>query len=268
MTDWGFDGIDIDWEYPAGQVEANNFLLLLKAVREELDFYASKHASNHHFELSIAAPAGPDHYQVLPLADIGNLVDHINLMAYDYAGSFSVTTGHTANLYANNAISGSTPFSTDTAIQAYLAAGVPSQKLVLGMPLYGRSFENTHGLGQSFTASEEGSWEKGVWDYKDLPRSPSAKMYCDKNAEGCYSHDRNTNQIISFDIPAAVERKVTYMKKLGLGGSMFWEASGDRSGSCSLIGTSHTALGSLDNTKNWLKYPTSRYDNIRENRSD
>jgi chitinase len=268
MKDWGFDGIDIDWEYPAGEVEANNFILLLQAVRDELDSYASQHARDHHFELSIAAPAGPDHYGVLHLADIGKLVDHINLMAYDYAGSFSATAGHTANLYTNDAIPGSTPFSTDTAIKAYLAAGVPSRKLVLGMPLYGRSFENTQSLGQSFIASEEGSWDQGAWDYKDLPRSPSAKMYCDENAEGCYSHDPNTNQIISFDIPAIIEKKIAYIKKHGLGGSMFWEASGDRSGSCSLIGTSHTALQSLDNTKNWLDYPTSRYDNIRENRVD
>ncbi|EXM14490.1 Chitinase II [Fusarium oxysporum f. sp. vasinfectum] len=264
MKDWGFDGIDVDWEYPAGEVEANNFLLLLQAIRKELDLYASRHARNHHFELSIAAPAGPSHYGVLPLSDIGNVVDHINLMGYDYAGSFSATTGHTANLYPNEAVPGSTPFSSDTAIKAYLAAGVPSRKLVLGMPLYGRSFENATGLGQSFTSSEEGSHEKGAWDYKDLPRSPSVKMFCDEKAVGCYTHDNNTNQLISFDIPAIVEKKVAYIKNLRLGGSMFWEASGDRTGSCSLIGTSHSALGSLDKSKNWLDYPTSRYDNIRQ----
>ncbi|KAH7459192.1 Chitinase 1 [Fusarium oxysporum f. sp. matthiolae] len=247
MKDWGFDGIDVDWEYPAGEVEANNFLLLLEAVRKELDLYASRHARNHHFELSIAAPAGPSHYGILPSPTL-----------------VTATTGHTANLYPNDAVPGSTPFSSDTAIKAYLAAGVPSRKLVLGMPLYGRSFESTPGLGQSFTSSEEGSHEKGAWDYKELPRSPSAKMFCDEKAVGCYSYDNNTNQLISFDIPATVEKKVAYIKDLRLGGSMFWEASGDRSGSCSLIGTSHSALGSLDKSKNWLDYPTSRYDNIRQ----
>ncbi|KAK7575320.1 hypothetical protein V3481_017284 [Fusarium oxysporum f. sp. vasinfectum] len=223
MKDWGFDGIDVDWEYPAGEDEASFFKQFEK-------------------------------------------IDHINLMAYDYAGSFSATTGHTANLYTNDAVPGSTPFSSDTAIKAYLAAGVPSRKLVLGIPLYGRSFENTDGLGQNFTTSEEGSWEKGTWGYKELPRNPSAKMFCDQKAEACYSYDPNTKELISFDIPAIVEKKVAYIKELGLAGSMFWEASGDRSGSCSLIGTSHSALGSLDSTKNWLDYPASRYDNIRESR--
>lgn len=59
MKDWGFDGIDIDWEYPTNEEEANNMVLLLQRVRDELDFYAKEHAHNHHFELSIAGPAGP-----------------------------------------------------------------------------------------------------------------------------------------------------------------------------------------------------------------
>ncbi|KAG4270415.1 chitinase 1, partial [Fusarium proliferatum] len=266
MNDWGFDGIDIDWEYPAGEDQAKNFLLLLRATREELDVYASKHARNHHFELSIAAPAGPDHYGILHLSEIGNVVDHINLMTYDYAGSFSAATGHTANLYANDGVPGSTPFNSDTAVKAYLAAGVPSRKLVLGIPLYGRAFESTLGLGQSFTSSTEGSWENGTWGYKELPRSTGAKMFWDQKAEGSYSYDSETRELISFDIPLTVKKKVGYIKERALGGSMFWEASGDRSGSCSLIGTSHRALGPLDSTKNWLYYPTSRYDNIRESR--
>ncbi|KAG4257686.1 chitinase 1 [Fusarium proliferatum] len=262
MKDWGFDGIDVDWEYPTGNAQASDMLLLLKAVREELDAYADKSASGHHFELSIAAPAGPEHYSVLRLADIGNVVDHINLMGYDYAGVLSNATGHAANLYANDGIPGSTPFSTDTAIRAYLAAGVPASKIVLGMPLYGKSFQNTDGLGGAFNGVGQGRWGEGVWDYKDLPRSASAKMYYDTKAQGFYSYDSSTRELISFDTPEVVMQKVAYIKKSGLGGSMFWEASGDRSGACSLIGTSKDALQLIDKSQNWLDYPASRYRNI------
>ncbi|KAH7201320.1 endochitinase 42 [Fusarium oxysporum] len=157
-----------------------------------------------------------------------------------------------ANLYGNDGIPGSTPFSTDAAIRAYLATGVPANKIVLGMPLYGGTF---NGVGQ-------GRWGEGVWDYKDLPRSASAKTYCNNKAQGCYSYDSSTRELISFDTPEVVKQKVAYVKKSGLGGSMFWQASGDRSGACSLIGTSNDALQSLNKSENWLDYPASRCRNI------
>ncbi|RMI89738.1 Endochitinase 46, partial [Fusarium kuroshium] len=53
-----------------------------------------------------------------------------------------------------------------------------------------------------------------------------------------------------------------YLKQLGLGGAMFWEASADKSGSASLLETSFQSLEVLDNTGNWLHYPNSRYRNI------
>src|SRR5689334_22233328 len=65
MKDWGFDGIDIDWEYPDNDDEATNFDLLLQAVRDELDSYASQNSPGHRFLLSIAAPAGSEKYSKL-----------------------------------------------------------------------------------------------------------------------------------------------------------------------------------------------------------
>ncbi|KAL3603052.1 Chitinase 4 [Fusarium poae] len=101
VKDWGFDGVDIDWEYPATDEDASNMILLLEAVRAELDAYAAEHAPGYHFQLTIAAPTGSSHYSKLHLADLGTKVDYINLMAYDYAGSWSPVAGHNANLYAN-----------------------------------------------------------------------------------------------------------------------------------------------------------------------
>jgi chitinase len=61
---------------------------LLKAVRAELDAYAETLPGRPHFALTIAAPAGPQHYQKLKLREMAPLLDFINLMAYDYAGMF------------------------------------------------------------------------------------------------------------------------------------------------------------------------------------
>src|SRR5690606_3870364 len=136
---YGFDGIDIDWEYPGvdtgmGNVvspsDGANFTLLLQEFRTQFAAIPGDRICL----LSIAAPAGKDKYSKLELAKISGLVDFINLMNYDYAGSWTTTTGHQSNLYP---YSGST-LSTDASINDYIAAGFDPSKIVLGYPTYGR----------------------------------------------------------------------------------------------------------------------------------
>jgi chitinase len=266
LADLGFDGIDIDWEFPANPTEATNFLLLLQAVRSALDAYAAQHAPGYHFLLTIAASAGPTNYNLLPLASIASTLDFINLMAYDYSGPWSSVAGHQANLHPNPNSPSTTPFSTSSAIEAYLSAGVPAHKLILGMPIYGRSFANTDGPGTPYSGPGQGSWEQGVWDYKALPR-PGATILYDDVAGASYSYDPSSREMVSFDTAEMVRRKVEWLRGKGLGGGMFWEASADRrDAGGSLIGTSYAGLGGeggVDGGWNWLSYPDSRYDNVR-----
>ncbi|KAI0191359.1 endochitinase [Astrocystis sublimbata] len=232
IQDWGFDGINIDWEWPASETEANNMISLLTAIRKELDSYSTTYASGYHLLLSVCLPAGPANYKWLKLSAMNSAgVDQFNMLAYDYAGSWDTTTGHQANLYADPAHPLDTPFSTDAAIQAYIATGVPANKITLGLPLYGRAFENTTGLGQTYSGVGSGSWESGTWDYKVLPRS-GTEAY-NATAGASYSYDNATKEFISYDNVASVQKK---------GGS-----------------------GSLEKTQNLLSYPNSKYDNIKKN---
>ncbi|KAK7928501.1 Chitinase [Apiospora marii] len=206
-------------------------------------------------------PAGHEKYTKLPLFDMAQIVDAFNLMAYDYAGSSSLLSAHQANLYPNPRNLESTPFSTDAAIVDYIAVGVPRSKIILGMPLYGRAFENTPGPGEPYSGVGKGSWEDGVWDYKALPRSHLDPQN-DIIAGATYTHDNTSQQLISYDTPDMVRTKVNYLKSKGLGGSMFWEASGDRNDTESLIRTSYSSLGALRQSQNNLQYPDSIYANI------
>ncbi|KAI8623375.1 glycosyl hydrolases family 18-domain-containing protein [Xylariaceae sp. FL1651] len=203
---------------------------LLTAIRKELDSYSTTYASGYHFLLSVCLPAGPANYKLLKLSAINSAgVDQFNMLAYDYAGSWDTTTGHQANLYPDPANPLDTPFSTNAAIQVYITAGVPANKIMLGLPLYGRAFENTAGLGQTCSGVGSGSWENGIWDYKVLPRS--GRETDDAMAGASYSYNSAIEEFISYDNVASVQKKVTYLQSKGLGGTMFWEASGDRADS-------------------------------------
>lgn len=203
-------------------------------------------------------------------------------MAYDYAGAFTNLTGHASNLFPSTSNKLSTPFSTQRALETYLSVGVPSHKIVLGMPLYGRSFLQTAGLGKPYHGVGNGSWgQEGIWDYKALPQTGAIEVY-NEEVGGSYSHT-GTNRtvsvykhqhtrkfenqtIITYDNKETAQRKASYIVEKGLGGGMWWESSGDKAGSKSLIATVAGALeksGGLDRSQNWLKYPTSRYENVK-----
>lgn len=265
VTDWGFDGIDLDWEYPENPTQASDFVKLLAELRKQLGAWTAANARGYRFLLTVASSAGPDHYNALDLKEADRYLDSWNLMAYDYSGSWDTMSGHQANLFATPANPGATKFSTDKAIRDYVAKGVPASKILLGLPTYGRAFDSTDGLGKSFHGVGPGSatlQSPGLWLYKELPRPGATELY-DETAGASYSYDPAARELVSYDNVRAARQKGSYMKAKGLGGSFFWEASGDKQGAESLVGTLAEELGTLNGQRNLLSYPTSQYDNIR-----
>lgn len=263
LADWGFDGLDIDYEYPATEQDAEDFVLLLKECREALDEYASSNGQRYHYLLTVATAAGPSHYNLLDLEGMDEYIDTWHLMAYDYAGSWDNTSGDQANVYPDWDNPGSTKFNTDEAVDDYLARGIDPGKIILGLPLYGRSFMNTDGLGQPYSGVGQGSIEQGVWLYRDLPR-PGSIVHVDRDVIAAYSYDPATRELVSYDNVETARLKAEYLYNRDLGGAVFWEASGDHAGEESLIRTMAREMGDLDDSRNMMDYPQSKFSNIQD----
>ena len=167
-------------------------------------------------------------------------LDFWNLMAYDYAGSWDTNSGHQANWGKSSDNPTSTPYNTQQAIDYYKSHGVAANKIVVGLPLYGRAFENTDGPGKSYSGIGPGTWEPGVYDYKVLPLG-GAEVKTDDKITASWSYDAGKREMVSYDTPGVIEKKAGFIKAQGLGGSMFWESSADKSGGESLISTVSTA---------------------------
>jgi chitinase len=137
--------------------QATNMVQLLQAVRGGLDAYGQLLNPPYHFLLTVACPAGFSNYQKLHVADMDQYLDFWNFMAYDDAGNWSTVTANQANLFLSSNNLASTPFDTQTGIDYYISKGIPANKIVLGMPVYGRSFNATSGLGMPFSGVGQGT---------------------------------------------------------------------------------------------------------------
>lgn len=240
-----FDGIDIDWEYPAapgntGNIyrpeDTHNFTLLLAEFRSQLN--ALSQTTGKPYLLTIAAPAGSDKHSKIELNQIHNSLDFINLMAYDYFGGWAATgpTNFHARLYGDPAdptTGVAATYSTDNAVTAYLAAGIPANKLVIGVPFYGRGWTNVPNVNNGKYQSSPSMaaapamtsyGEAGIEDYKNLKtlgypsfRDPVTKAFWIYNGTTWWSYDDAT----------AITEKMNYIKSKGLGGAMAWELDGD-----------------------------------------
>ncbi|KAJ3487291.1 hypothetical protein NLI96_g3646 [Meripilus lineatus] len=258
IEDYGFDGIDLDFEYPSTPQLGQGFADLLSSLRTALDLFAKTKGDTVPYLLTAAVPAGAANYANLVVPQMNAALDYWNLMAYDYAGSWLTYADHQANLYGGER----TGVSTDAAVKFYVANGASAGKITMGLPLYGRAFENTNGIGQSYNGIGPGTFEAGVYNYNALPIA-GAQVFENTTDVTSYSYDSAKKELVSYDDPHIAQLKAQYIVEKGLAGAMFWELSSDKKGADSLVGTTSNVFGNLDQTQNHLNYPGSKWDNIR-----
>ena len=233
-----FDGIDLDWEFPTA-ADKENFTALVTEFRTQLNALGAN--NKEPYLLTIAAPAGSQNYFNIQLAAVSEQLDFLNVETYDYHGTWATTTNHAAPLLESplDPARGQ-GFYVDGTISAYLKAGVPARKLVLGIPAYGRGWtgvpNTNHGLYQTSSAaapspSGDTLATDGIATYRTLAAltSQGFTVHHDLRSLADWLYNPAEATFWTYDDPASVTVKMGYVRFRagGLGGAFEWAIKDD-----------------------------------------
>lgn len=246
VLDADIDGVDLDWEYPgqpgAGNMyrpeDRENFTLMLKTLREHLDRAARDQvAGEGRYLLTIATGASQTYLDHTDLREAQRHLDFINIMTYDFSGTWTDTVWHHTNLRAATG-EGASGRGADVGVEEHIRAGVPAHKLVLGVAFYGRGWHGVQGLNKP---GGDSTFSLSYHEITDLERAGLGFVRVwDDEALAPYLWNETEGTFITYDDTVSLWLKAEFVKDEGLGGVMYWEHSADSTGA--LLETLHRHL--------------------------
>lgn len=228
------DGVDLDWEYPGQPGEGNvhrpedkeNFTAILKLIREKLDAISTK---ENPYLLTIATGANQTYLDHTDMKVAHQYLDFINIMTYDFHGSGEKKTGHNANLFVSKYDDNKRVISCKMAVDQHITAGIPAEKIVLGVPFYGKFWKGANnknnGLYQPITGKAGGYSYTHIKE--KLLTDPEFEMHWDTTAAIPFLWRESDGQFVTYENPESIKHKVKYVKENDLGGIMFWQLNSD-----------------------------------------
>lgn len=226
---FGFDGMDLNWQFPKNKREMEDFGILLAEWRSAIVEEARSSTTTNQSPLLLTAAV---YYKVgftwgihreFPVVYIKNSLDWIHVMSYEYHGSWDTSkTGAHAALRDPN---GDGNLSTSYGINSWIKAGVPANKVVMGLPLYGKTWKlkdpNSHEIGAAAVGVGPGA--DGVMSFCEVEkfnRDNRSKVVHDQITASVYSFSGST--WIGYEDEETTAKKIKFAKDLGLRGYFFW----------------------------------------------